>query len=224
MISVIVPVLDEEKLLRAHYDYWVSLRDMAELVFVDGGSRDATWSIIKDIGHAVRSLRGRGRQMNEGASRAAGDILLFLHADSSVRTGDIPKIESDCHRMGLVGGCLRQVIDAPGFLYRWIALAGNARARFTNIFYGDQGIFVRKDVFEAMKGFPEVSLCEDVMMSRLLRRKGRVVPLAYPVRASARRWQKQGVWKTFLLNVRIYATLAAGGDPSRFASFYKDVR
>ena len=100
----------------------------------------------------------------------------------------------------------------------------NIEPEILDKFYGDQGIFVRKEVFEKLKGFPEVKICEDILFSKRLRRAGKVDILPFPVYCSAHRWKKQGVLKTFFINARIKGSLTFGIHPDRLSILYDDVR
>lgn len=223
MISIIIPVLNEEKVLSQRRKHFRDLADRAELIFSDGGSTDRTADICRELGKYVGAPKGRAAQMNAGARAAAHDIFLFLHADCYPESS-APDAVAGAIREGAAGGCLRQVIDRPGLLYRWIAWTGNLRAAVSRTFYGDQGIFVHRDVFFRIGGFPDVPLCEDVFFSRRLRREGKSVVLKERIFASPRRWEEQGVLKTFWLNMRISARLLLNRDPAKFVAMYRDIR
>ncbi|MBZ0165879.1 MAG: glycosyltransferase family 2 protein, partial [Candidatus Omnitrophica bacterium] len=174
MISIIVPVYNEENVLREQRDYFLGLSEQAEVIFVDGGSTDQTRTILKDFPRVITCAKGRAIQMNTGAANATGQIYLFLHADTRVDYPTLRRIEEEIKDGELVGGCLRQVIDAPGLLYRWIAWTGNMRAGLRGVFYGDQGIFVDREAFHRLGGFPVHGIGEDIMFTKRLRRSGRV--------------------------------------------------
>lgn len=224
MTSVIIPVYNEERMLVRHGTYFQTLAQAAELIFVDGGSVDKTVTLASRLGRVIKARKNRAAQMNAGARAAVGDILLFLHADSIIPSARLEEITQAVEKRQLAGGCLTQVLDDPGLLFRWIAFTGNVRAKGFKIFYGDQGIFVRRAIFENLSGFPEVSIGEDVLFSKRLRKAGKTDILPLPILCSARRWKKQGVFRTFLMNARITTALALGHHPDRFASQYLDVR
>ncbi len=223
-ITVIIPVYNEEEILLQNKDYFQKLAQRVDLIFVDGGSTDATASLIQQYGRFFKSAKGRSFQMNVGAARAQEEILLFLHADSYLPVESLSAVETAIQKRKCVGGCFRQVIDQPGLLFRWIALTGNMRARMSKIFYGDQAIFVRKDVFEKLGGFPEVELAEDVLFTKHLRCAGKINVLEDPVYCSARRWLKQGLIKTFLLNMRISFQFMFHCNTEKFSKNYQDIR
>lgn len=224
MISVIIPVYNEEAVLKKNDIYFQMLSRNTELIFVDGGSDDKTASLAGKLGRVIKAGKNRAAQMNVGARVAKEKILLFLHADSIVRQEVLEKIEVAAEEKKYAGGCLTQVLDEQSVLFKWIAFTGNVRAKISKIFYGDQGIFVHKEVFSKLGGFPEVEICEDILFSERLRRAGKVDILPLPIYCSARRWKKQGIVKTFLLNFQIKTALALGKYPDHLAVAYKDVR
>lgn len=224
MLSVIIPVYNEEYALAHNADFFKSLSDSAEVIFVDGGSSDNTLKCAKLYGRVIESQRSRAVQMNSGAKVAQHDMLLFLHADSILQEGSVSMIKDAVENRGYVGGCFCQSLDHPGLIYKWIAFTGNVRARIFRIFYGDQGIFVRKDVFWQLGGFPEVAICEDVLFTKNLRKMGKVGVLCQPIHCSARRWLNQGILKTSFLNMRITIGLLLGSNQEQLAKLYQDVR
>ena len=224
MISVIIPVYNEEESLLRNDVYYQVISHAGELIFVDGGSTDRTVSLAQKLGRVITAPRNRGAQMNRGAKEATHKILLFLHADAFIHLENLQQVVKAIEGKKYIGGCFKQVLDDPAILYRWIAWTGNFRAKVSRIFYGDQVIFVRKDVFQELGGFPEVKIGEDVLFTKKLRRKGRVGILPFAVNCSTRRWKRQGVWKTFLLNLRINTALVWNQDLDELANAYQDVR
>jgi len=224
MISVIIPVYNEEVMLRKNDIYYQMFSQSAELIFVDGGSDDKTVALAGKLGRLVTTRKNRAAQMNAGARFAKGEVLLFLHADAVIHQEHLRKLEGFIKNRKLIGGSLTQVLDEPGPLFKWISFTGNIRAKLTKVFYGDQAIFVRKNVFRRLKGFPEVNICEDVLFSRKLKRAGKVGILPVPVYCSARRWKKQGIIKTFVLNFRINTALSFKFGLEPLAKKYIDVR
>ncbi len=224
MISVIIPVYNEEECLLKNDVYYQVISQAGELIFVDGGSTDRTVSLAKKFGHVVAAPKNRAAQMNRGAKEARYSILLFLHADAVIHLEDLQQIVKAVDEKKYIGGCFKQVLDDPAFVYRWIAWTGNLRAKISKVFYGDQAIFVRQDIFQRLGGFPEVKIGEDVLFTKRLRRKGRVGTLPYTVHCSSRRWKRQGVWQTFLLNLRINTALVWNQNLDQLANTYQDVR
>lgn len=224
MISVIIPVYNEEECLLKNDVYYQVISQAGELIFVDGGSTDRTVLLAKKLGRVFTAPKNRGAQMNRGAKEATHKILLFLHADAAIHLENLQQIVKAIEGRKYIGGCFKQVLDDPAILYRWIEWTGNIRAKVSKVFYGDQAIFVRKDVFQQLGGFPEVKIGEDVLFTKKLRRKGRVGILPFTVNCSTRRWKRQGVWKTFLLNLRINTALVWNQNLDQLANAYQDVR
>jgi rSAM/selenodomain-associated transferase 2 len=194
-ISVIVPVLNEEKILHLTIPRLYTLQDKAELVFVDGGSSDRTVECVSRLGTVLKSERGRSLQMNTGARMACGNIFLFLHADCYLGNGSLSSMRQ-CIEHGAVGGCFTQRITNENPAFRAIEREGNRRARMKNVFFGDQGIFVRRDVFRKTGGFPDVPIMEDVLFSKKLAHMGKTVCLNERIYVSSRRWDEHGFHRT----------------------------
>jgi len=162
--------------------------------------------------------------MNSGVTQARGDILLFLHADNIILTDTLETIERKITEDGYIGGCLTQRIDNNALIYRLIEWQGNTRARLTREFYGDQGIFVKKNTFLRMGGFPEVPIMEDVLFSRRLRTIGKTVVLSDKITVSARRWEKNGIIKTALIFNLIIILFWLKAPLHKIKQFYEDIR
>jgi len=222
-VSVIIPTLNEEaclaetlNLLRTHRPH--------EVIVADGGSSDATRRLAARADRLVYGPRGRALQMNAGAACATGDILLFLHADCSLEPGALDEAERRLGKPGVAAGCFTMRVRAPGPLYRLIDACATARVRLTGLVYGDQGLFLRRDRFERLGGFPPFRLMEDLFFSRELRRHGRVVVAGRRIFVSPRRWRHAGLVRQSLRNWTLTALAAAGIDPDRLAVFYPAVR
>jgi len=224
MVSIILPVYNEEKKLIEHTKWLKDCFRQAELIFVDGGSIDRSIEIARQYGRVLQSGKGRAIQMNFGAKQAKNDILLFLHADNIVSPESLENIEKEIQQDGVMGGCLTQRIDKKGLIFRLIEMQGNIRARMTRVFYGDQGIFVRKDIFFHLGGFPDVSIFEDVLFSRKLRREGKTVVLLDKIMASPRRWEKRGIIKTMIMFSTLLAMFKMGFPLERIKALYEDLR
>jgi rSAM/selenodomain-associated transferase 2 len=221
--SIIIPTLNEECCLDATLR---SLREQRpdEILVADGGSTDRTCQIAVAADRLVHAPRGRAAQMNVGAAHATGDVLLFLHADCTLEPEALAAAERCLRRNGVAAGCFRMSVEAPGLVYRMIDAAATARVRLTGIAYGDQGLFLRRDWFERVGGFPPRRFMEDVFMSRLLRPYGRVVVAPKRIFTSPRRWARHGAIRQTLRNWTLTALAAGGVHPDRLAGWYPAVR
>jgi rSAM/selenodomain-associated transferase 2 len=223
-LSVVVPTLDEEERLP---ELLASLAASApdgpdEIVVADGGSRDRTVQVAERAGaRVVRAPRGRGAQLAHGARATTGDVLLFLHADSRVSPTALAAVRSTLDGASApIAVGLRQRIEGRGALYRLIERGANLRVRL-GIVYGDSGLAVRRGAYEAVGGFREVPLFEDLDLARRLRRRGPVrLAGAAVLTISARRWRRDGVLRRTLLNWCLTAAWLAGVDPARLARYY----
>lgn len=223
MISVIIPVINEEKVIEKTLEELKDTRGI-EAIVVDGGSTDRTAQIVnKSSLKFVQTIKCRSQQMNEGAKIAEGDILFFLHADCKVEKNVFDTIKQ-CIKEGYIGGCLSQKIDSQSVIFRLIEASGNIRAKLTRVFYGDQGIFVRKDIFDTLKGFEDVELLEDVIFSKKMKKAGKTCCLNEKILVSPRRWQKQGIIKTSVINWIVSLGFILGKDPSYLKRYYKETR
>lgn len=199
-LSVIVPMLDEAAGIQAFLDALAPLRRSGvELVLVDGGSRDGT--LARCAGRAEQVLagpRGRARQMNHGATHARGAALLFLHADTRLPPGALAAVQQALAQRAW--GRFDVRIVGRSAMLPVVAALMNLRSRLSGIATGDQAIFMRREAFDAVGGFPDQPLMEDVELSRRLRRQaGRPACLRVKVVTSGRRWDERGVWRTIWL-------------------------
>ncbi|MDD5408722.1 MAG: TIGR04283 family arsenosugar biosynthesis glycosyltransferase [Candidatus Omnitrophica bacterium] len=224
MISIIIPVYNEESMLSRASGNLQKLLFKAELIFVDGGSSDQSFDITGRLGKALCSKKGRAIQMNHGASCAKGDILLFLHADNIISPAALDSIEKKIASDNCVGGCFTQKIDNDAFIYRLIEWQGNIRALMTKEFYGDQGIFVKKEAFLKIGGFPEMPIMEDIFFTKKLRKYGKTAVLPDKILVSARRWEKAGVFKTSLLFSLIVLLFRLKVPLNKIKQLYADLR
>jgi rSAM/selenodomain-associated transferase 2 len=222
-VSVIIPTLNEAACLSETIQ---AVRRQAphEIIVADGGSTDATRAAAAGADLFLQVPRGRASQMNAGAACATGDALLFLHADCTLEGGALDEAERALRTPGVVAGCYRMTVAAPGVLYRLIDACATARVRLTGIAYGDQGLFLRRAAFARLGGFPRLRLMEDVFLSRQLSRHGRVVVVARRIGVSARRWQHVGLLRQTLRNWALTALAAAGVHPDRLAIAYPAIR
>lgn len=223
-ISVVIPVLNEERAIAA------TLKALAplgpdEVIVVDGGSADRTREIALECGaRLARSPSGRAEQMNHGASLAGGEVLLFLHADTRLPASAISDIRNALRDPETVGGRFDLRLDGARPIFRLIGLLISLRSRLTKVATGDQAIFVRRDIFDGLGGFPEIPLMEDVALSRMLKRRGRVACLWSRVTTSARRWESEGVLRTIFKMWTLKLLYLAGVSPFRLRRYYGDAR
>lgn len=222
-VSIIIPTLNEAGCLAE--SLW-RLKDQrpGEVIVADGGSTDETRLAAALADRYVEAPRGRARQMNAGAGLARGDVLLFLHADCVLEDGALAEAERRLQRRGVAAGCFTMRVDARGLLYRWIDLVARARVRLTGLVYGDQGLFLRRRLFEELGGFPPLGFLEDVFFSRKLRGRGRIVLADRRIVVSPRRWQRVGVVRQTIRNWTLLSLAAGGIPPDRLAGFYPTVR
>ncbi len=220
-LAIVIPVLDEADTLASRLLALAPLRNRgARVVVVDGGSTDATFAIAQ--AHADKALiapRGRAAQMNAGAAACGDDILLFLHADT-VLPEQADKLIFEALEGASAWGRFDVRIDNPRPVFRVIESIMNFRSRWSGIATGDQAVFVRRDAFERVGGFPDIPLMEDIALSRALKRIGQPACLRTRVTTSARRWEKHGVWRTVWLMWRLRAAYFLGADPAVLAVRY----
>jgi rSAM/selenodomain-associated transferase 2 len=219
-VSVVIPTLNEApRITEAIRRAWTAGAD--EVIVCDGGSLDDTAEVARQqTCHFVETAKGRAVQQNAAARQATGDVLLFLHADTWLDAGAIDQIRGLPARRKFVCGGFEQHIEAPGRVFRWLERGDALRVRLFGLAYGDQGIFVRREVFEAVGRFPEIPLMEDVRLMRKLRRRGRPVLLPGPIHVSPRRWQRYGVVRQTLRNWSLLLAERLGVPPERLAPFY----
>ena len=226
-ISVIVPVLDEEARLGRRLAELTATPGLGEVLVVDGGSADSTAAIAHTFSgvRLLSAARGRARQMNAGAAAAVGDVFLFLHADVSLPRDAATWIVRTLADPRVVAGAFRTWTVPDGAPTRLGALLhlADIRSRVTRFPYGDQAIFVRRDAFAHVGGFPDQPLMEDLELSRRLRRLGRIATVPAVVRVSGRRFVTRPI--RFTLIARTFPTLYRLGVPPRvLARFWGAVR
>ena len=219
-VSVIIPALNESlRIARAVNSALAA--GACEVIVVDGGSTDDTSPRAGQAGAlVVQSPPGRAVQQNAGAARACGNVLLFLHADNWLGTETIQQIQQHCRRRGNVAGAFRQSIAAAGLAYRILERGNALRAGWLGRPYGDQGIFVDRQLFAQVSCFADVPLMEDVLIMRQIRRHIRPALLPGPIHVDARRWQQGGIVRQTLRNWTLLAAHALGCSPARLARFY----
>ncbi|MGQ0750879.1 MAG: TIGR04283 family arsenosugar biosynthesis glycosyltransferase [Betaproteobacteria bacterium] len=221
-VSIIVPCLNEADGIAQALEALQPLRGGGvEVLVVDGGSSDDTVERARNLAdRVINAARGRALQMNTGAAQARGGILLFLHADCRLPAVADGLIIDGLHRTRRSWGRFDVRLDGRSPLLRMVGMLMNLRSRWTGIATGDQGMFVTRSLFEAVGGFPEIALMEDVELSRRLKRYGRPLCLRHRMDVSARRWETQGVVRTILLMWRLRLAYWLGAHPDVLALRY----
>lgn len=217
-----MPCLNEADTLVAALDALEPLRQRgAEVIVVDGGSSDATLTLAQSRADvALAGARGRALQMNAGAAHATGDILLFLHADTTLPENADVLVREGLARTGASWGRFDVTIRGSHPLLRVVSCAMNLRSRVTGIATGDQALFVTRSLFERIGRYPGIALMEDVALSKKLRRGSAPLCLRARVTTSGRRWEKHGVLRTVLLMWRLRLAYSLGADPDTLALRY----
>ena len=218
VLTVVIPALDESAVIARVVAHALDGAD--EVIVVDGGSRDDTVLRASRAGATVVAApRGRASQMNAGAARASGSVLLFLHADcqlpADARDAVLQAIGSGCH-----WGRFDVRLDSPRRSLAVVGALMNLRSRLTRIATGDQAIFVERTLWEASGGYAPIPLMEDVELCARLRRTARPACLRQRVTVSARRWEQRGVVRTVLEMWAWRAAYALGVSPARLHRLY----
>jgi len=219
LISIIIPALNEQANI---VSCLASTRcaPNVERIVVDGGSGDRTREIALSCGAKVLTVpAGRARQMNAGAKSAAGDLLLFLHADTHLPQGYAEVVRNTLSRPGVVAGAFGFCLQPTSPGYRFIERATNWRSRYLQLPYGDQALFLRSALFHEMGGYRDIPIMEDYEFILRLKKKGRISTAPVPAITSARRWEKLGIWKTTLMNYAIVIAYHLGVAPARIRRF-----
>ena len=199
-VSIIIPTLNEGQSVKATLKPLQLLRLYGgEVIVADGGSSDNTkQSCEKLVDHWVEADKGRANQMNAGACAAGKSVLLFLHADTILPDNFVTLLKT-FEATNFIWGRFDVRLSGEHKMFRVIAFMMNWRSRLTGISTGDQAIFVRKQYFHEVGGFPPQPLMEDIELSGKLKRLGKPYCINTPLVTDSRRWEKNGVWKTILL-------------------------
>ena len=220
-LSIVIPALDEERALPLLLGDLQPLRARgAEIIVADGGSSDATVAAARALADVVLAApRGRALQLNAGAARARGELLLFLHADSRVPPEGAAAIAALAEAPPRWGFFRVRLLGAS----KWLGVVARCmcwRSRLSGIATGDQGLFVPRALFAAVGGYPAQPLMEDIEICRRLRRRG--APLAHPalIESSGRRWDRDGALATILLMWRLRLRYFLGADPAALHEAY----
>jgi rSAM/selenodomain-associated transferase 2 len=221
-LSIVIPVLDEAAAIGAALAALAPCRARAaEVIVVDGGSRDATVDAARPLAdHVITAPRGRGSQMNAGAAAAAGDVLLFLHADTRLPPDADRAVVDALEQSQRAWGRFDVTIAGRSPLLRVVAPMMNLRSRATGIATGDQAMFMTREAFAQAGGFPDIPLMEDIVLSRRLKAVSLPACLHARVTTSGRRWDRDGVARTILTMWRLRFAFFLGAEPARLARQY----
>jgi len=198
MLDIVIPVLNEEKILKDREDYFQTLSRCSHLIFVDGGSKDETVALARNLGSVVESRPGRGYQKNAGAKEASSAFLLFLHVDTIINTADIEKVHEELAN-GSVVGCFTMNIDDKRHIFRLYEELIHFRLLKFGVIDGDLGMFIRRDAFEGVGNFDDIRVMEDIAFGRKIRGLYQVKQISNRIHVSSRRWEEEGFIKTFIL-------------------------
>ena len=222
-LSIVIPTLNEAATIHATLASLQALRGRGvEVIVADGGSIDGTAALAAGLACRVTDApRGRALQMNAGVVAAQGETLLFLHADTLLPAGADRCVLDGLAASGKCWGRFDVSIAGQPWLLRVVAWLMNRRSRWTGIATGDQAIFVRREVFQSLGGFPDQPLMEDIELSKRLRRLGRPLCLRERAVTSGRRWEARGVWRTIWLMWRLRWLYWRGVAAERLAEEYQ---
>ena len=217
-----MPVLNEAKHLEEMLNHLQVFRENGhEVIVVDGGSTDSTIAVAKPLAdHLVVSDAGRAKQMNSGVNVAECDVLLFLHADT-ILPEDACELILSSIKNGYQWGRFNVRLSGEKIVFRIIEFFINWRSKLFSIATGDQAIFVKRNVFEALEGFPDIPLMEDVAICKSLKRQSKPMCLRNTVTTSSRRWEQYGIFSTVLLMWRLRFLYFIGVSAERLVKHYK---
>lgn len=222
-VSVIMPVLNEERIIESALARLASLEGEFEVLVVDNGSTDATLRLASRWARTITSPPGRGPAMNAGAAAASGETLLFLHADTQLPGESFRVLQATMREREAVGGCFSVTFDGGGVGDSFVELLYRGWSRL-GFFYGDAAIFVRRETFRALGGFKPLPLMEDFDFCLRLRKAGSTVRLPLAVRSSSRRWKQQGLLRTSLVFMLIQGLYIAGYRRPALFRLYRAIR
>ena len=220
-LSIIIPCLNEADTIVDALEALAPLREHGhEVIVVDAGDDDTAERAAPLADHVLQAPRGRAVQMNRGADVATGSVLLFLHADTRLPAKAERAIREGMAATGLEWGRFDVRLSGQQPLLRIVETLMNWRSRLTAIVTGDQALFVSRDLFRAVGGYPEIPLMEDIALSELLKRHGRPLCLHERVLTSSRRWEQGGILRTVLLMWWLRLRYFFGADPALLARVY----
>ncbi|MBW2466355.1 MAG: TIGR04283 family arsenosugar biosynthesis glycosyltransferase [Deltaproteobacteria bacterium] len=220
-ISIIIPAYNEAANLQRLLPELQEVPGV-ELLVVDGNSTDNTVDLVKSLSVQVLVVSpGKAEQMNAGAGAAHGNILLFLHSDTRLPPGFAEAVRDGLNKPGVSAGAFHLAIAGKSFGLRVIERLANFRAKVLQMPYGDQGIFVSRDMFYSVGAFPGQPIMEDFELVRRLKRRGKIEILPLYATTSARRWKRLGVIRTTVMNQLIIIAYLLGLSPKKLAGWYR---
>ncbi len=218
-ISIIIPTLNEADNITAILESVFLQEGVYEVIVADGGSKDETQKLAAHFCTVISAPRGRALQMNYGAQEANGEALLFLHADSILHPEALKGLRSALNDARVVGGTFTMRFDHPHPLFRIYGALTHLPVRFLH--FGDQGIFIRRNVFEQLNGYAEIGLMEDIDLYLRMRKVGRTAIVPYPITTSARRFLRHGLIWQQIMNIGLVALFLLGANPDQIARWYQ---
>ncbi|GFI51573.1 putative glycosyltransferase [Lachnospiraceae bacterium] len=222
-VSIIIPVYNEEKTVQRLLGTLEPVKEKAEILFVDGGSTDRTLSLIPDEYTVLQGPKGRARQMNLGAEKSVGNVLFFLHCDSELPVDAIEQIEAVMRKYR--AGCFGIAFHSKNIWMKCCQIISNHRIKDRKVMFGDQGIFVRRDLFFEMGGFQELPIMEDYQFSLTLKEMGVRIGIAKKrIYTSDRRFARGGRLRVMWKMNRLRAMYRRGVEIEKIADLYRDVR
>ncbi len=228
MISIVIPTYNESREIGTTLTrLYENISPADEVIVVDGFSVDNTKEIVSSFPQVklLTSQKGRAIQMNLGAKLARNKYILFLHADTVVNEISISKLKNEISSNGAEWGWFSIKLNSPRLIFRFIEAGANLRASLTRTPLGDHGIFVRKDIFDRVGGFPEIQLMEDiefVKKIKIISKKG--IKIKAQVQTSVRRFEKTGVLKTFVMMWILRILYYLGASSEQLAKYYRNIR